>query len=150
VVLNHGGIVATQVGFGGIASLALSLIAAVLFTVGWRLAVAHRYEEHRWVMTAAVIVNAVPVFRWMIGLYWVHVLPRLPGNLVKGVEALTTVHAVDGALGVALGVVIVIRGNQLAAKGLSLSRWKTPMLIAYVAYILGTLLGVVLYYVVYR
>ena len=53
-------------------------------------------------------------------------------------------HAAVGALGVALGVFIVIRANQLEASGQNLSRYKTAMRIAYVLYMLGAALGIAL------
>ena len=59
--------------------------------------------------------------------------------------ALTTVHAVVGLVGVVLGVFLVIRGNQLMARGASLAGYRTAMRAAYVLYMLGDVLGVVLY-----
>jgi len=42
-------------------SLRPSRLAAVLFTIGWRLAARGRYEAHRRVQTAAACLNAVLV-----------------------------------------------------------------------------------------
>ncbi len=95
--------------------------------------------------TAAVCVNAVLVVVWMIRSFRLYVLPGFPGNLDNGTYALTTVHAVVGLIGVVLGVFLVIRGNQLMASGRSLARYKTAMRVAYLVYMAGTVLGVVLY-----
>lgn len=148
--LGHTGSIFTHAGTAATVSLVVTVIAAVLLTVGWRLAVAKRYAAHRWVQTAAVVANAVPVIAWMIRSYRRYVLPDLPGNLAKSVDALTTVHAVVGLIGVILGVVIVVRGNQLEAQGRSLSSYRTPMRIAFVVYLLGTALGIAVYWVLYR
>ena len=59
------------------------------------------------------------------------------------------VHAVIGAIGAVLGVVIVIRANQLEAQGRSLAAYKTPMRIAYLVYLAAVVLGVVAYFVTY-
>lgn len=130
-------------------SLLIMLVAAAMLTIGWRLAVAGRYEAHRWVQTAAVCLNLIPVAVWMIRFFVLYVLPEIPAKLSTGTYALTTIHGVVGAIGVALGVFIMIRANQLEAKGQSLSRYKTPMRIAYLLYMLGTALGVAVYVVVY-
>jgi uncharacterized membrane protein YozB (DUF420 family) len=150
VFVEHLGTIATSAGTGAKVSLAVMITAAVLLTVGWRLAVTRRYAAHRWVQTAAVVLNAIPVVAWMIRSYWRYVRPDLPGNLSKGVDLLTTVHAVVGLIGVVLGVFIVIRGNQLEAQGRSLSSYKTRMRIAYVIYMLGTALGLGVYWMLYR
>ena len=99
--------------------------------------------------TAAVIINAVPIVVWMIRSYWLYVLPGLPGNLGSWDHALTTVHAVTGLVGVALGLFVVIRANQLEARGESVSRYKGWMRVAYVVYLLGTALGVWVYVAIY-
>jgi uncharacterized membrane protein YozB (DUF420 family) len=135
--------------FGASLSLVLMVVAAVAFTIGWRLAVRKRYEAHRWVQTAAVVLNAVPVVAWMIRSYWLYIRPGLPGNLGRSVDALTTVHAVAGAIGVVIGLFVMIRANQLAAKGESLSRYRTTMCTAYVVYVLATALGIWVYVTMY-
>ena len=60
----------------------------------------------------------------MIRSYWLYVRPDLPGNLSKSIDALTTVHAVAGLVGVVLGLFVVIRANQLTARGESVARYK--------------------------
>jgi len=135
--------------FGADLSLVISLVAAALLTAGVVLAKSKRFKAHRWLQTAAVCLNAVPVVAWMIRSFWLYVLPGLPGNLGTDHVALTTVHALTGLIGVVLGVFVVVRANQLEAKGQNLSRYKLPMRIAYLMYMLGTALGVWLYFVIY-
>jgi uncharacterized membrane protein YozB (DUF420 family) len=130
-------------------SLVIVIVAFAMLTLGVVLARAKHYGAHRWVQTSAVALNAVPVVFWMIRSFRLFVLPGLPGNLSKSIDALTTVHAVTGLIGVVLGVFIVIRANQLAAKGRSLRRYKNHMRTAYVVYLVGTALGVWVYVALY-
>ena len=58
-------------------------------------------------------------------------------------------HAVTGLVGVALGLFVVIRANQLTARGESVARYKGLMRAAYIVYLLGTALGVWVYVAIY-
>lgn len=147
--LTSSGFLGTGGTLGPDLTLVLSLVAAVLLTVGVVWARRRDYEAHRWVQTSAVCLNAVLVVVWMVRSFWWYVLPDFPGNLERGSYALTTVHAVVGLAGLVLGIVLVIRGNQLMAAGRSLATYKTAMRAAYLAYMAGTVLGVVLYVVLY-
>ena len=147
--LDGAGFITSRSSMGADLSLVISIAAAVMLTIGVVLAKSKRYEAHRWVQTAAVVLNAVPAIVWMIRSFRLYILPDLPGNLGKSVDALTTVHAVAGLIGVVIGLFVMIRANQLAAKGQSLSRYKTPMRIAYVVYLLATALGVWVYFAIY-
>jgi uncharacterized membrane protein YozB (DUF420 family) len=147
--LNGAGFLSSHGSIGADLSLVIMVVAAIMLTVGVVLVKAKRYEAHRWVQTAAVVLNAVPVVAWMIRSYWLYIRPGLPGNLGRSVDALTTVHAVAGAIGVVIGLSVMIRANQLAAKGESLSRYRTAMRIAYVVYVLATALGIWVYVTTY-
>jgi len=140
----------TKAGFSADASLVVMVVAAIMLTVGWRLAVAKRYEAHRWVQTAAVCLNAVPVVAWMIRAFVKYVAPDLPGNLSQGSYLLTTIHAVAGAVGVALGIYVMIRANRLEGQGRNPGTLKNTMRVAYALYVLVTLVGVAVYVVLYR
>ena len=147
--LSGSGFITVKSSIGADVSLLLAVLAAVMLTVGVVLVKSKRFEAHRWMQTAGVCLNAIPVVAWMVRSFWLYILPGLPGNLGTKADALTTVHALTGLIGVALGVFVMIRGNQLEAKGQSLSRYKLPMRVAYVVYMLGTVLGVWLYVVIY-
>jgi uncharacterized membrane protein YozB (DUF420 family) len=147
--LDSSGFLGARGTLGTDLSLVTMLAAAAMLTTGWRLAVARRYAAHRWVQTAAVCLNLIPVAVWMIRLFVLYVFPELPADLNREKYALTTIHAIVGALGVVLGVFIVIRANQLEASGRSVSRYKSFMRVAYGLYMLGTALGVAVYYIVY-
>ncbi|MCX6373796.1 MAG: DUF420 domain-containing protein [Actinobacteria bacterium] len=147
--LDGTGFITSRSSMGADLSLLISIAAFVMLTVGVVLAKSKRYEAHRWVQTVAVVLNAVPVVIWMIRSFRLSILPDLPGNLGKSVEALTTVHAVAGLIGVVLGMFVIVRANQLEAKGQSLSRYKNLMRVASVAYLLATALGVWVYIAIY-
>jgi uncharacterized membrane protein YozB (DUF420 family) len=147
--LDGAGFLRPHSSIGADLSLVIIIAAFVMLTIGVVLAKSKRYEAHRWMQTIAVALNAVPVVFWMIRSFRLFVLPGLPGNLSKSIDALTTVHAVTGLIGVVLGVFVVVRANQLAAKGKSLRRYKNAMRTAYVVYLLGTVLGVWVYVALY-
>jgi len=147
--LDGAGFLRPHSSIGADLSLVIIIAAFVMLTLGVVLAKSRRYEAHRWVQTSAVTLSAVPVVFWMIRSFRLVVLPGLPGNLSKSIGALTTVHAVTGLIGVVLGLFIVTRANQLAAKGQSLRRYRNAMRAAYVVYLLGTALGVWVYIVLY-
>lgn len=147
--LDGSGFLGTNGSVGADVALVVMLVAFAMLTVGVVLARMKRYGAHRWVQTAAVILNAIPVVVWMIRSYWLYVRPGLPGNLSRSIDALTTAHAVAGLIGVVLGLFIVIRANQLTARGDSVGRYKSWMRAAYVVYLLATVLGVWVYVELY-
>ena len=148
-LLQGPGFLGTKANFGSDASLVVILIAAVLFTIGWKLAVRKQYKAHRWVQTAAACVNAIPVLGLMIGSFLVHILPGIPGKLGEGTYAVTTVHAIVGLIGLVLGVFVTLRGNELVPKALRFANYKLFMRSSYALYMLATLMGVILYAVVF-
>ncbi len=143
------GFLGTHASFRSDVTLILILVSAALLTIGWRLAVAKRFEAHRWVQTCAVILNTAAVLFTMIGSFWVHILPGLPGKLGQGDYAITTVHALFGAVSLVLGVFIVLRANKLVPKALRFRNYKLFMRTSYSLYMLTTLLGVIVYLLVY-
>lgn len=134
---------------GANATLILSVLAAVLFTVGWRLAVGKHFTAHRWVQTAAACLNAVLVFSWMIRAFVLYTVPGLPHLLGHSSYAVTTVHAFAGAIGLMLGLFVVLRANELVPQALRFANYKLFMRTSYAVYMLATLLGVIVYVIVY-
>ena len=147
--LGGAGFLRPQSSIGADLSLVIVIAAFVMLTIGVVLARSRRYDAHRWVQTSAVVLNAVPVIFWMIRSFRLYVLPGLPGNLSKSVDAVTTVHAVAGLIGMVIGLFVVIRANQLTARGEDLSRYKNLMRAAYVVYLIATALGIWVYIAIY-
>ena len=130
-------------------TLVLILITTVLFTIGWQLALRKRYEAHRWVQTAAAILNAIIVLLAMINIFIIYILPGIPGKLLQGSYGATTVHGLVGAIGLLLGLFVVLRANKLVPKSLRFKNYKLFMRTSYSIYMLATLLGVVVYIMAY-
>jgi uncharacterized membrane protein YozB (DUF420 family) len=148
-LLQGAALLGTTAPLGADVSLLLTVVAAVLFTIGWRLAVHRRYEAHRWVQTTAVGLNAVVVAAWMIRSFVLYVLPVIPAKLDQRSYAVATVHALVGVIGVVLGVFVVLRGNELVPQRLRFKDYKPFMRSSYALYLLGTLTGVILFVVAY-
>jgi uncharacterized membrane protein YozB (DUF420 family) len=130
-------------------SLLLILLSAILFTIGWRLAVGKHFKTHRWVQTTAAILNTIVVLSVMIASFIIYILPGIPGKLFEGTYGVTTVHAFIGMLGLLLGVFVVLRANGLMPKRLRFKNYKLFMRISYGLYMLATLVGVIVYVAVY-
>jgi putative membrane protein len=141
--------VAVKAPRGAVISLVLIIVTAILFTIGWRLAVQRRYEAHRLVQTVAVCLNAAVVLIWMIKSFTHNIAPEIPAKLNERTYAVATTHALVGAIGLVFGVFVMLRGNGLVPKRLQFSNYKPYMRAAYALYMLGALTGVILYLVAY-
>ncbi len=148
-LLDGAGPVATKAPLGADVSLVLMVLAAVLFTIGWRLAVRRRFAAHRWVQTSAVALNAVVVAAWMVRSLVRNVLPGIPAKLGQGSYAVATVHACVGVVAVVLGVFVVLRASELVPRRLRFTNYKRFMRASYALYLLATLTGVILFVVAY-
>jgi uncharacterized membrane protein YozB (DUF420 family) len=143
------GFLGTNAPFRSDVTLVLILVTAVMFTIGWRLAVRKRYEAHRWVQTSAVILNTLVVLFIMVSSFLTHILPGIPAKLNQGDYAVTTVHAIVGVISLVLGIFIVLRGNKLVPKALRFKNYKLFMRTSYTLYMVATFLGVVVYILVF-
>jgi uncharacterized membrane protein YozB (DUF420 family) len=148
--LQSHGFLGTTAGLGADLSLVLMVLAAVLFTIGVVLIHRKNTAAHRWVQTAAACLNAVLVLAWMIRSLVVNIIPDIPSKLGQSSYAVTTIHAVVGAVGLVLGLFVVLRANGLVPKSLQFANYKLYMRSAYVLYMAGTVLGVVAYIVAYK
>ncbi len=148
-VLDSGGFLGTPASLAADVSLVATLLAAMLLTIGWRLAVRKRFAAHRWLQTIATGLNAVVVIAWMARSFVLYVLPGLPANLGDGSYALTTIHAVTATIGLLLGVFIILRCSELVPSRLRFADYKLYMRTSYALYLLSTLLGVLVYLAIY-
>jgi len=97
----------------------------------------------------AASLNAIVVLSVMISSFLIYILPGIPGKLLEGSYGVTTVHALVGMIGLVLGLFVVLRGNELVPEGLRFTNYKLFMRTSYALYMLATLIGVVVYVVVY-
>lgn len=130
-------------------SLIVMLLTAALFTLGWRLAVLRRYEAHRRMQTAAVMLNSLDVLIVMVSSYVIFILPGIPARLGEGSYGITTVHALVGLVSLIMGVYVVLVGNHLLPTRLRFTNYKPVMRVTYALYMLATILGVAVYVVVF-
>ncbi len=143
--LNQPGFLGTHAPFISDLTLILILLTAILFTIGWQLALHKHFEAHRWVQTSSASLNAMVVLVVMIRSFATHILPGIPARLLQGDYAVTTVHALVGATGLLLGIFVVLRANGLVPKALRFRKYKPFMRTAYALYMTATLLGVLVY-----
>jgi len=147
--MEQPGFLGTHAGFIPDLTLVLILISSTLFTIGWQLAVHKHFKVHRWVQTVAALINAIVVLTFMVRSFVMFILPGIPGKLLEGSYGVTTVHAFAGAIGLILGIFIVLRANGLMPKKLQFTNYKLFMRISYTLYMLATLGGVIVYVTVY-
>jgi uncharacterized membrane protein YozB (DUF420 family) len=145
-LLNQPGFLGTQAKFISDLTLILILLTAVLFTIGWRLAVHRHFKVHRWVQTLTAIINSIVVLVVMINSFLLHILPGIPAKLLQGSYGVTTLHAFIGLLGLLLGIFVVLRGNELVPNRLRFNNYKWFMRTSYTLYMLATTIGVFVYY----
>jgi uncharacterized membrane protein YozB (DUF420 family) len=139
----------TKAPAGAVLALALSVVAAVILTVGWRLAVARRYTAHRRVQIAGVALSTAVIAAWMIRSFVLYVAPQIPARLGQRAYAVATVHAVVGVVALVLGLYVVFTALELLPSRLRFTRFKPFMRSSYALYLLGALTGVLLYAVAY-
>jgi uncharacterized membrane protein YozB (DUF420 family) len=108
-------------------SLILMLLTAVLFTIGWQMAVRRRYKAHRWVQTWAVLLNTVVVLIVMISSFVIFILPGIPSKLGEGSYGITTIHALLGSVSLILGVygIRYLSGQRPATKKITIHKLQT-------------------------
>ena len=130
-------------------ALVVILFTAVVFTVGWRLAVNKQFRAHRWTQTAAAILNTLVALAVMVPSFVVYILPGLPDKLREGTYGITTLHAIIGTLTLVFGVFVVLRAHGFVPRRWRFKNYKLFMRTSYALYMLSTLIGVILYVVVF-
>ena len=127
-------------------SLILITLSAILFTIGFLLARKRHFQAHRWVQTSAACLNALVVLLVMIRSFDVNIFPGLPGKFFEGSYGVTTVHAVVGAIGLCLGLFVMIKANLLIPGNKDFPNFKKWMRASYLMYMLATVIGILVYF----
>jgi uncharacterized membrane protein YozB (DUF420 family) len=143
--LHRPGFLGTNANLAADVTLIVILLTAGLFSLGAWLARRKRYGIHRWVQTAAAVLNASLVLWMMILPFRDFVAPGIPGRLGQPFYAISGVHGLVGASGLLLGLFIVLRANGLVPKPLRFTNYRLFMRISYGLYMLATVLGVLVY-----
>lgn len=144
-ILHRPGFLGTNANLAADLTLVVILLTAGLFSLGAWLARRRRYGQHRWVQTAAALLNAGLVLWMMILPFRDFVAPGIPARLGQPFYAISAVHGLVGASGLLLGLFVVLRANGLAPKPLRFSNYRLFMRLSYGLYMLATLLGVLVY-----
>jgi uncharacterized membrane protein YozB (DUF420 family) len=74
---------------------------------------------------------------------------RYSARLGEGSYGITTVHALVGVVSLILGIYVVLVGNNLLPTKLRFTNYKPVMRVTYALYMLATVLGVIVYIVVF-
>lgn len=163
-LLHSPGFLGTNANFAADMTLVLSILVAILFTFGAFLAkkaqriekrtqksdpkfkqAGRLFNQHRLVQTGAAVLNVILVLWLMILPYRDFVVADKGGPRVSTFYVITTIHAVVGFFAFVFGNYVVLRGNNLMIQALKFNNYKPYMRIAYVGYMLTTLLGVWVY-----
>jgi uncharacterized membrane protein YozB (DUF420 family) len=148
-LLNGPGFLGTNAPFISDLSLVLIAVSAALFTFGRHTARNGRYEIHRWVQTAGVALSTLVALGFMLRSFTTHILPGIPPKLLTGDYAVSTLHALVGAAALLLGVFVVLRGHNLVPHPLRFNNYKPVMRLTYRLYMLASLLGLLVYILVF-
>ncbi len=130
-------------------TLVLIILTAVMFNIGFFFARRKQFEIHRWIQTSAVILNSLVVLISMVTSYIIHILPGIPSKLAQGDYAVTTTHAIIGAIAFFFGIFVVLQGNNLVPARLRIKNYKPYMRWAYSLYMLATFGGIIVYLIVF-
>jgi plastocyanin/uncharacterized membrane protein YozB (DUF420 family) len=143
------GFLGTRAGFFADLNLVAQTVLLIGLLVGYALArsgniAAHQYNQTAWVLFSLVLAVLI-----MSDAFRRQIVPGLPDNLREARGAVSTLHAVLGAITVLCGVYILLRMNRLLPKPLRLAGWKNLMRVTLGLYWMVGLLGVGTYYVWY-
>lgn len=142
------GFLGTTASLGADIALVGSIIVALAFTAGAWLARRGQYEAHRWVQTAAAVVNLLLVFGIMIPSL-LAVDPEENVELPASAFLYMTGHEILGVAALVFGLYVVLRGNGLVPERLKFKNYRPYMRWAYGLYLAATLIGVAVYGVLY-
>jgi putative membrane protein len=148
-VLDAPGFLGTRATIRSDVTLLAVWVAALLLTIGWQLAVHKRYDAHRRMQTVAVSLMSVVILISMIPSFVTNIMPGIPQKLLEGSYGITTLHALFGTAVILFGVFVVLRGHNLVPRALRFNNYKLVMRTSYALFMLTTLVGTVLYIIVF-
>lgn len=146
-IFHQPGFWGTNANFAADMTLTISLVVAILFTVGVALAIKKHYTAHRWVQTTAATLNGIFVLWMMILPFRDFVARDFMGTRPAIFYYVSTVHAFIGFFGLTFGLFVVLRANKLpfVPPALRFNNYKLFMRISYGLYMLATLVGLWVY-----
>jgi hypothetical protein len=147
--LHSPGFLGTSANMFADLTLVVELLILALFSFGFYLAVKGKYDTHKWVQTAGVVLTGILAI-WLMTIPYRNLVLQDQGGPREGIFYLvTTLHAVIGFLAFSLGTFVALRGHKLVPKFLQFRNYKLFMRTAYGLYLVTIVLGVWLYYTWY-
>lgn len=146
-LLHSPGFLGTNANYGADMTLVLSILVALIFTVGFYVARQEKFVWHGRIQTFGALVNLTLVLWLMILPFRDFVLRDQGGPRPAYFHTVTIFHALLGTAALLFGNFVVLRGHNLVPKVLKFKNYKPFMRTAYTLYIVQTLLGVGVYLV---
>lgn len=145
-ILHADGFLGANANFAADMTLALSILVALVFTVGTVLARLQLYELHRWLQTGGAALNLLLVL-WLMVLPFRDFVIRDLASPVRSASfyGITILHAAVGLTALIFGWFVILRGHNLMIKPLKFKNYKLYMRIAFGLYLAATLLGIWVY-----
>lgn len=144
-LLHSDGFFGTAANFAADMTLLLSMIVALLFSIGFYLARKEKYGAHKWIQTSGAVLNIILVLWLMILPYRDFIVRDRGGPRESVFYSVTMLHAAVGFFAFIFGNFVVLRGHGLMPKKLKFNNYKPYMRTAYGLYITTTLLGIWVY-----
>ena len=145
-LLHQPGFLGTSANWAADMTLVASAVVVLLLTVGVLLAVRGQYRAHRLFQTSAATLNAILVLWLMVLPFRDFVAPATnPAGLPLSAIATTRIHAAVGTIALVFGLFVTLRANNLMPKFLRFNNYKAYMRVAYLLYMLASLIGLFVY-----
>jgi hypothetical protein len=144
-ILHNPGFFGTNANFAADMTLLLSIVVAILFSIGFYLARKGKYDTHKWVQTSGAVLNIILVL-WLMILPYRDFIVRDSGGPRESIfYTVTIVHALVGFVAFTFGNFVVLRGHKLVPKALRFNNYVPFMRTAYALYMTTTFLGIWVY-----
>ncbi len=141
-LLHSPGFLGTNANFAADMTLVLSILVALIFSVGFYLARKGKYDIHKWVQTSGAVLNIILVLWLMLLPYRDLIVRDTQGPKESIFYYATTIHATVGFFAFFFGNFVVLRGHKLVPQFLRFNDYKLFMRTAYGLYMVTTVLGV--------
>ena len=126
--------------------LVTELAMGAALIVGAVLARRRYYRAHAWCQSTVVLLNLVPIVRYMVPSFRRGVAPEIPAGLGESYYWIGTAHGVLGTVAELLAVgVVLAAGTKILPKRLRIVRYKRWMRLALAVWWIELLLGVATY-----
>lgn len=130
-------------------NLVIQLVMGFLLLVGMFLARQKRYTAHGICQSLVVLLNLIPIFYFMLPVFYRGVQPRLFQNLSQPFYLIAGTHVLVGTIAELFALCILLTGWKLLPSALRFENYKKWMRVGLALWWLTILLGLATYYVWY-